>query len=188
MTYIISRRGFCDLSPFASLEFQVLVVILGLMMFSGCTVDWRQGTLWRICVQWMTPEIRTSMKGLHLGQTEFIVNPLVHMRSEGYGTWFVSMSVIPSFCYRVFCHHAQRDSKIAIPTGSFLHRLHFNTGYFRIAKRSDRQSQRNTELATPFCYWLHYNTSPQRVLGTEFISWFWVITGIAASTTFSVQK
>ena len=44
-------------------------------------------------------------------------------------------SVLPSVClcvcYHVFCHHAQRDNKIAIPTGSFLHWLDFKNSDFR---------------------------------------------------------
>ena len=36
-----------------------------------------------------------------------------------------------SVCYRVFCHHAQQTGKIATPTGSALHRLHFKNGDFR---------------------------------------------------------
>ena len=54
------------------------------------------------------------------------------MRSEGYSTWFVSVSVLPSVCYHVFCDYAHRDNKIAIPTGSSLHWLHFKKGDFRI--------------------------------------------------------
>ena len=37
----------------------------------------------------------------------------------------VCLSVCPSVCYHVFCDYAQRDNKIAIPTGSLLHWLHF---------------------------------------------------------------
>ena len=33
--------------------------------------------------------------------------------------------------YRVFCHHAQQTGKIATPTGSALHRLHFKNSDFR---------------------------------------------------------
>ena len=54
------------------------------------------------------------------------------MRSEGYSTWFVSVSVHPSVCYHVFCDYALRDNEIAIPTGSSLHWLHFKKGDFRI--------------------------------------------------------
>ena len=42
------------------------------------------------------------------------------MCSEGYSTWFVRMCV----CYHVFCHHAQQDWQIAIPTGSAHTALH----------------------------------------------------------------
>ena len=41
------------------------------------------------------------------------------MRSEGYGTWFVSVSVCLSVCYHIFCDYAQRDNKTAIPMGSY---------------------------------------------------------------------
>ena len=58
------------------------------------------------------------------------------MRSKGYGSCLVSVSVIHSVCvsvcYHVFCDYTQRDNKIAIPTGSLLHWLHFEKGDFRI--------------------------------------------------------
>ena len=57
------------------------------------------------------------------------------MRSEGYGTWFVSECVCVCVCVCVcpfVCYHAQRDNETAIPTGSSLHLLHFKKGDFRI--------------------------------------------------------
>ena len=54
------------------------------------------------------------------------------MRSEGYGTWFVGVSVCLSVCYHVFCDYAQGDKKTAIPTGSSVQWLHFKKGDFRI--------------------------------------------------------
>ena len=58
--------------------------------------------------------------------------PSARMRSEG---WIVipsvRLSVCLCVCYHVFYHHAQRDNKIAIPTGSFLHWLDFKNSDFR---------------------------------------------------------
>ena len=42
---------------------------------------------------------------------------------------FVCLSVCSFVCYHVFCNDVQRNNKIAIPTGSLLHWLHFD---FRI--------------------------------------------------------
>ena len=49
------------------------------------------------------------------------------MRSEGYSTW----SVILSVRYHVFCHYAQQGSQKAIPMGSVPHWLDFKNGDFR---------------------------------------------------------
>ena len=53
------------------------------------------------------------------------------MRSEGYGSWSVSLSVRPSVCYHVFCHYAQQGGQKAIPTGSVPHWLDLKNGDFR---------------------------------------------------------
>ena len=44
--------------------------------------------------------------------------------------YLVAVSVLPSV--PVFCDYAQRDNKIAVPTGSSLHWLHFKKGDFHI--------------------------------------------------------
>ena len=74
--------------------------------------------------------MRISAEGL------LFINPRHVMRSEGYGTWFVSASVCPSVrlsvCYHVFCDCAQRNNKTTIP---WVHRYTdfiFKKGYFRI--------------------------------------------------------
>ena len=64
------------------------------------------------------------------------------MRSEGYSTWFVILSVrlsvrpsvcpsvCLSVCYHVFSRYAQQDGQKAIPTGSVPHWLYFKNGVF----------------------------------------------------------
>ena len=53
------------------------------------------------------------------------------MRSEGYSTWSVILSVCLSVCYHVFCHYAQQGGQKAIPTGSVPHWLDLKNGDFR---------------------------------------------------------
>ena len=72
----------------------------------------------------------TSNKGLPPRPHKRLKQPSARMRSEGYGTWFVSVCVCvcPFICYHVFCDYAQRNNEIAIPTGSSLHWPHFKKG------------------------------------------------------------
>ena len=53
------------------------------------------------------------------------------MRSEGYSTWSVNLSVCLSVCYYIFYHYAQQGGQKAIPTGSVPHWLDFKNGDFR---------------------------------------------------------
>ena len=58
------------------------------------------------------------------------------MRSEGYCTWSVSLSVCSSVCYHVFCHYAEQGGQKAIPTGSVPHWLDFKMVIFVKVLRS----------------------------------------------------
>ena len=53
------------------------------------------------------------------------------MHSEGYGTWFVSLSVCLFVCYHVFCHCVQQGNEIVIRAGLLLKQLGFEKGDYR---------------------------------------------------------
>ena len=77
------------------------------------------------------------------------------MRSEGYGTWFVSVCVCvcPFVCYHVFSDYAQRHNETAIPTDSSLNWLHFKKGDFRITtafKSYGVKSKRKSHYANEY--------------------------------------
>ena len=97
------------------------------------------------------------------------------MRSEGYSTWFVSVSVRLSVCYHVFCHHVQEIGQRAIVTGPALHWLNLKKAIFLKQLRSKvmaseqaniqstglprpgprhKKSQRRAYISTPAYYLL----------------------------------
>ena len=80
----------------------------------------------------------TAVQGLHMSVTlevisaqvivsviHEIIQPSARMRSEGYSTWSVCLSVCVCGCYHVLCHRAQQTDQKAMPKGSALRWLDF---------------------------------------------------------------
>ena len=84
--------------------------------------------------QWYPSNLDTN-ESVHVSEVSLLT--LGAHALEGYSTWFVIPSFLPSVClllsvFHVFCDYAQRDNKTAIPPGSSPHWLHFKKGDFRI--------------------------------------------------------
>ena len=68
----------------------------------------------------------TPLLGLFIDNLQVCLNPRRACAARvTVRTWSVRPSVCLSVCYHVLCHHVQQTVKIAAPTGSALHCLHF---------------------------------------------------------------
>ena len=74
------------------------------------------------------------------------------MRSEGYSSCFVILSVCLSVCSHVFCRYAKQDGQLAILMGSVPHWLYFLNSAFEsygVKKSKGANMQISTGLPRP---------------------------------------